>query len=165
MNNSISKSSKMNKIAARHLGSIFEEIPCEPFSCRECGTTVAVEDVQYTHREKLIRAQLCFKCNYWTEQLNTPLNQLILKGEHFRAKPDETETELVRSALMRGYGGSKFTVIKTDGVTYTTTDLWAQGRIPEIFRKRMPDNCVSILQTPRAPSVDSASATQSQPNK
>lgn len=35
---------------------------------------------------------------------------------------------------IRGFGGIKFLITYEDGTTRTTTNLWAQGQVPEQYR-------------------------------
>lgn len=76
----------------------------------------------------------CDTCKYWVNQKLEP-GSLIFKGVHYRWGPSH------------GYGGRKFTVSMLDENgnrkdTVSRQGIWFQGRIPEHFRDRFPDNVI-----------------------
>ena len=88
-------------------------------------------------RDKLIKRQLCFKCNFWIEKVdlvNHP-DSVRVDGSHYWINP-----ERLRPGAFRGFGGKQFIIIFNNGRRVTTTNLWHQGTIPPRFKDRLPDN-------------------------
>lgn len=114
-------------------------------TCSECGKLEKLrwmEDI----KEKLIKRQLCFTCNFWMErvnQVNNP-NSVRIRGSHYWIQKENAP-----KGSFRGFGGKKFKIVfftPTISIahntprTIITTNLWNQGEIPGRFRNRLPDN-------------------------
>lgn len=107
----------------------------QPFiTCVECGEAEAGEWETKT-ADRLRERSLCFTCDFWTGYVSQRDNPAIARvnGEHYYIQPDT-------SSGFKGFGGSKFTVSFKDGREVVTHNLWGQGRIPDRFRDRLPDN-------------------------
>lgn len=105
--------------------------------CKECGKTENGDWMDSTAR-KLLKHKLCFKCNFWREKIaiKDRLNVARIDGNHYTI---EREEKLFLSEF-RGFGGRKSVILFDDGRRVETTNLWHQGRIPEHFKERLPDN-------------------------
>lgn len=104
--------------------------------CKECGAT---EENRWMkdHAERLSRLQLCFSCDFW-------LSNVARKDSPKVARIDGTHYVVCREtnerAAFRGFGGHRFRIRFEDGREIETTNLWCQGRIPERFATRLPNN-------------------------
>jgi hypothetical protein len=117
------------------------------FQCVECKRSVFSTDLRYTEEmnAQLIEAQMCFKCNFWTERLNYQGDHAVVRfeGHHFMYDTKRPWNEDTNT--FRGHGGAIFKItfhLADVGQSVLTNDLWAQGEIPKHFRSRMPDNAV-----------------------
>ena len=110
----------------------------ETVTCKECGETEELcwfPDVN----ERLKTGSLCFSCDHWSYYVESDPsnpNALVIEGEHFIVG-DEYEERL---GAWRGFAGQKFIIEKFTGEQIVTTNLWYQGKIPQHFKARLPDN-------------------------
>lgn len=117
--------------------------PRETVTCLECGVTQGLcwfPDIN----AKLKARSLCHSCDHWTHYVETdPSNPdaLVIEGAHY-VVGDEAHG----GGRMSGFYGQKFIIEKFSGERIVTTNLWCQGRIPERFRGRLPDNARFIEQ-------------------
>lgn len=99
-------------------------------ACRECGRP---DLANYTCREKMLREELCFSCNLWTERIGEM--QVVSRA---------WETYSIGrgggSASSKGFGGARWVVTFDDGRVVNTDDLWSGGPVPEHFRDRFQPN-------------------------
>lgn len=111
-------------------------IQTDTVTCRECGQMDAANYLEPT-RSRMIAQQLCFICLFWTDMVPLradPANARI-GGIHYHIGPEnDTHREL------RGFGGNLSIIHFADGREVATTNLWHQGKIPDHFRDRLPDN-------------------------
>jgi len=109
----------------------------ETIVCKVCGET---ERLTYgTHNERLKSERLCFTCEFWLRYVwNDPTEPraLVINGGHFMIGDEERR----HPGEMRGFAGRKFLIEKFTGEQIVTTNLWYQGKIPQHFRERLPDN-------------------------
>lgn len=107
--------------------------------CVECGDPQAGKWDEGTMQQMADR-QLCFSCNHWLNMLAHDATRqkavAVIDAYHFTIAPDLSG----RSADCAGHGGRRFDIRFMDGRTVTTRNLWAQGRIPEHFHARFPNN-------------------------
>jgi len=94
----------------------------------------------------LTESGLCVLCDRWRSfsAIAQSENLVRVKGHHYVIE-DEDDTPLFG---LRGFGGQTFTIRFFDGRAVTTTNLWAQGPIPEHFRERLPDNAEFVGREP-----------------
>lgn len=88
-------------------------------------------------------SDLCTSCGYYTnlctiEQRETCIS-LRLDHNHYLVWPDGNKWP--------GSFGRTFKIVMQDGREFETSNLWPQGKIPQIFWPKLPDNCVSITMT------------------
>ena len=114
--------------------------------CHECD-----QDDEACYMEptasRMIKMHLCFKCLFWVEKLE------IDKGPHANRVArvagtqywigDDPKRGDYASGL--GYGGQRFHIRWHDGREKVTTNLWCNGKIPEHFKERLPDNAIFII--------------------
>lgn len=93
----------------------------------------------------------CFTCAYWLDQIdNEPELRAVINGTHYRIEP-ERGGGYPTSGAGRGFSGRKQVIRFTDGRTppvVTTTNLWYQGKVPQLFRDRLPDNAEFVREVP-----------------
>lgn len=104
--------------------------------CRECGkheTGSWMADKQ----EDLEARQLCFGCGFWEEHVDRKDNSNVARidGVHYIiGNPNQRR--------FRGFAGRRFEIIFDDGREVETNNLWCQGKIPQRFKDRLPNNAV-----------------------
>jgi hypothetical protein len=111
--------------------------------CRECGDVLNdhwIEPVK-TH---VLTQKLCHDCLHWTGYVNTKSNprHFVVCGQHYVIEPDLPKN--YRGFV--GHGGAEFTVRFNDGREVVTRNLWAQGKVPQWFRDRLPDTAVFVAR-------------------
>lgn len=74
----------------------------------------------------------CFYCNFWSEIAAKREDYLIIDGHSF-----STGSE---SDPFKGMGGRLFYIETNDGSKIKTTNLWHQGKIPDVWRDVLPDS-------------------------
>lgn len=108
-------------------------------TCKECGKVPAPEKYYRDMADAMRVRQLCFHCLFWTKHLERSPS-VIINGEHYIIGDEKPDTR----AYFRGFSGRKFVIMFNNGEKVTTTNLWYQGKIPEHFRDRMPDNASMV---------------------
>lgn len=116
----------------------------DAFTCRECGELEAANWLE-PKRSRLLEMQLCFMCEFWTEKIAwreagdlTDGNPVArIDGTHYVLHPFQPNP---RYAHCLGFGGRSMTAVFHDGRAVTSNDVWYQGKIPDRFRDRLPDN-------------------------
>lgn len=98
-------------------------------TCPICGNL-------YSNKGYSVPASPCFRCQFWSaREAQSLLDGSVISGGHFYSiDPDESAP-----ARYRGHGGRKFKIVR-NGVEVITTNLWASGKIPAVWRERIPDN-------------------------
>jgi len=123
--------------------------------CVECGDPPFGSWMKQVADEMVARG-LCFWCNAWTNTLaELGSDDAVIDGTHYSIGP-EPAPGAYRSAL--GHGGARFEIEFFGGRTVTTTNLWAEGRVPEHFRGRLPDNARFIQRAQHSAFVGAGSA-------
>ena len=114
--------------------------------CRECGDPTQSNYIEPSKSQILAR-QLCFKCNFWINVVEDDHDGrgIILDGVHYR---DGGRT--LRASEANGFGGAEWRLRLTSGALVETNNLWCQGRVPDHFRDRLPDNAVRERAHPTA---------------
>lgn len=111
-------------------------------TCIECS---AVENGNWMESVKaqLAERQLCHTCNFWHEKIamKDDTRTARIEGTHYRVGDEGVR------GLFQGFGGAKFVIKFNDGREVTTTNLWAQGKIPQRFKDRLPDNATFVYTT------------------
>lgn len=110
------------------------------FKCKQCGFE---EDANYSPdvRSRLLAREVCFECDFWAKRVqmrkdNDP-NALVIDGRHYHILTDDPRIP----KEMRGFGGRMFRIkLLPSGREITTSNLWSQGQIPDLFRPDLPDN-------------------------
>lgn len=110
----------------------------ETKTCPECKQ----ESHDWKHYTNL-RESYCFSCNFWQDLVEEQLTKLDIyflriKGHHYQTHKEEKHR---RYTKYNGFAGRQF-IIKLDDTEeiFDTYNLWHQGKIPEHFRDRLPDN-------------------------
>ena len=110
-------------------------------NCRECNTEPAKP---HWEKGQLVESGLCFSCRFWEEQIAQDAELLadpapiwipcVIEGSHYMFEPG-----IFTDTRNCGMGGAPY-LITVDGREYKTNNLWHQGKIPDRFRDRLPDN-------------------------
>jgi len=97
--------------------------------CAICGNTEVERDFAWFGK--------CHRCHFWEDMLQykDEPSTAIIDGWHYSIGSDTTSNK-----MFKGHGGRKFVIEFDDGRKVTTTDLWAQGSIPEKLRHKFPNN-------------------------
>src|SRR5687768_2519908 len=97
--------------------------------------------------EFLQESGLCSLCEKWFKMVFLRCRNYMVrvKGRHYTIEDEDKDL-----FGMRGFDGAEFTIKFHDGRVVKTTNLWAQGVIPERFRGRLPDNAEFVGKVPSA---------------
>lgn len=101
--------------------------------CQVCGKEI--EKSRYA--KSTICSSDCFTKNYWNkivESYDDP-RRVIIDGKSFYI-----EDENPHNGLPKGFGGRKFIIARNNGIIIETTNLWAQGEVPDEYRSVLKDN-------------------------
>lgn len=109
--------------------------------CKCCGGVVGTN---YTGNLGMVKNNLCFSCQFWTERLPTLSNPnvFIIRGEFYSDAGNRPDSP--RSAL--GHGGRRFRIqlLAPPNTIIETNNLWHGGEIPDRFREQFSDNAVFL---------------------
>lgn len=107
------------------------EPPRITITCAKCGKSEADHWPTKQHKD------LCFRCSFWQEYVAKKhrLDIARICGSHF-----VIANEFPPPGSMRGHAGAKFKILFDDGREVDTTNLWAQGTIPDEFKDELPNN-------------------------
>jgi len=105
-------------------------------TCELCGS----EFTRICEPESYIE-NLCFDCSFWTKKINISeadeARRVIVDAQHYRIGHNN-------SWPFRGFGGRSYKILFNTGRTIETSCLWHQGKVPDRFKKSLPDNAVFI---------------------
>jgi protein-arginine kinase activator protein McsA len=111
-------------------------------NCKECGEKINFHFEEKT-KERLARLSLCFDCDHWNSLYESSLvvkpgdgQSIRCDNGHFMIGPENAS----RESMFRGFGGAKFIFVMDDGTRIESTNVWHQGKIPEHWRERLPNN-------------------------
>lgn len=113
-------------------------------SCKECGTVDTLRWDDSTNK-RLVEWQVCFTCYHWLENMELDKAQpdifAIVDAHHYVIG---TEPSANAPRYLLGFGGARKHFRFHDGREVISHNVWYQGKIPNHFRERMPDNAVII---------------------
>lgn len=98
--------------------------------CIICGKEI--EQSSFNH--KVICSSECFDIDFWNDKVLNKSQHLIIEGGCYFIGQEED------IGRFRGYDGRKFVIQKDNGEIITTTNLWYNGRVPETFTSKLPNN-------------------------
>lgn len=106
--------------------------------CQSCGQIFIK-----THTPETYLEGNCFDCSFWLKKIHLPSDEkdrrVIFNGSHYMIGANN-------SGPFKGFGGKEFMIHFHDGRKIKTDSLWSQGKIPQRFRKELPDNaCILPL--------------------
>lgn len=109
-------------------------------TCKECGGQEQgswFDDVA----EQLVERQLCHSCDFWHEKIGIKDRPEVarIEGTHYYIGGESERG-------FRGFSGHRFRIRFNDGREVESTNLWCQGKIPERFAERLPNNAVFVQQ-------------------
>ncbi len=110
-------------------------------TCSICGKAYDpsrwIEEIASVMREK----HICFNCAFWEENIRKDLDRdfAVINGKHYVLGPHTDKWP-------SGMGGARFKIRFADGRETVCDNLWCQGKIPEHFRNRLPDNAEFIKE-------------------
>lgn len=109
--------------------------------CVECGDPRNYGRWNDGTQARMDAQGVCLTCLFWRDRVAEHGPKVaIVDGERFSISPD----------MPRGYqgfighGGAEFRIRFHDGRNVVTRNLWAQGRVPDHFRDRLPNNAVFL---------------------
>lgn len=112
----------------------------DEITCKTCGKREKLSWNDET-LEEMEKHQMCFKCNFWNHyaELKDDPSMVRIEGSHYVARQG-----IVAASRWNGFGGAKFKIKFHDGREVETNNLWHQGKIPEHFLTKLPDNAKFI---------------------
>src|SRR5215469_5247227 len=124
------KENKMKEIKDK-----YGNVMAEPYKCKICN---GYEDAKRWNHMNLPEQGICFSCHFWSEHAANAADPRSVRigGAHFWLGKEDPEIQF------RGFGGRQFVIHFHDGRKVTTTNLWSQSEIPEVWQKVLPDNAV-----------------------
>lgn len=110
--------------------------------CKICGKEIGEHDARWgsVFGEGFCCSKECFTKDYWNCIVEEKDQHVIYHHECFYIDDDRVPMGF------KGMDGRHYAVELTNGKTINTTNLWVQGRIPEEYWDRLPDNAVSIKE-------------------
>jgi hypothetical protein len=120
-----------------------QPIQFEEYHCTECNTRVQERDTRFVSsvRNAMILHQRCYECHHWMSLIEYmgPCAMVRVEGQHYMF---DTRLPYVANPLgALGHGGKMFVIYFRDsGEELITNNLWYQGKIPDRFKSRLPDN-------------------------
>ena len=98
--------------------------------CRVCGKEITNKR-WYTP----ICSDKCFTKDFWNQKVarKKDPNQVVINGQVYYIANENAAGE-------RGFGGAVHYIKFFDGREVRTTNLWANGEMPEEYREKLPDN-------------------------
>ena len=123
--------------------------PTDRRTCAECDQPRPEREATFENAAKMDKLQLCHACYYWLQhvgRVDEP-ESIRVDGCHYRTGPE------TGPAWPRGMGGRRMQITWLDDSRppTTSTNIWSQGRIPDQFRDRLPDNARMTTAKPEAP--------------
>lgn len=84
----------------------------------------------------------CFSKHYWLERVNRQdvKTQVVVNHNVYQIEDENS------SSSFRGFYGAPFYIEFFDGRKVRTTNLWANGEIPDEFKDQLPDNAKFITK-------------------
>ncbi|MHA1962769.1 MAG: hypothetical protein ACW99U_21480 [Candidatus Thorarchaeota archaeon] len=109
--------------------------------CKECGLVENNRHWAFV-ADRLEKSGLCQECEHWLNAVNFKEQERVvrIKGHHYIIND-----EIPGPAHLKGHKGQKFIIKFNDERQVVTTNLWHQGKIPEHFKERLPDNAVFLI--------------------
>lgn len=112
--------------------------PNEQMFCIQCKVLIRLHYIEEI-KNALMENQWCFNCWFWEEKVGWLGNPDVVRidGRHYAIKPDPPEGT---NRSLWGAGGRGFIIRFFNSREVKTHNLWYQGKIPEHFKDRLPDN-------------------------
>lgn len=127
------------RVIRRKTATKINMIPCK--ICQKVGYSRSYLQPRQDYMEK---KQLCFSCSFWTEKLeNYSDKNVTIEGQLYYVGEENSKS------YFKGFGGRKFVIKKYNGEIIKTTNLWHNGCIPKVFRKRFPDDAKFVYEEPK----------------
>jgi hypothetical protein len=114
--------------------------------CQYCGEEI--ELCWGKERNLQLQEQVrCFNCDFWIRRLEgiekDPENFFTIDGNvYWNGGHGKTD-----ALGYKGFGGNCFHIERFDGSQVTTDNLWHNGKVPELWRNKFPDNA-KFIQIP-----------------
>lgn len=124
----------MTTTTSRHVSDP-SETPCK--SCKALGYELAFI---HNTRAQLIARSMCFTCDFWETIIEELPVYLVIEGTVYRALADNPEMRRRTGGAGMGFGGVTHHIVKFDGETIESNNLWCRGPVPDLFKDRVPDN-------------------------
>lgn len=110
--------------------------------CPTCGTPHDPSQHEPVTRARLRKTGWCHTCDFWERHI-VEATGVVINHRHYSIG-DEGEVAGRRRSLGGwglGCGGAEYEIeFLADARRVVTHNLWVQGKIPERFRDRLPDN-------------------------
>lgn len=116
------------------------------FTCTMCGKTDNLDKwCEGRTREIMEQKHLCFSCALWEEHIELDREErkdkfAVIDGHHFVLEPSAADPRFAGSC------SATFKIRFNDGREVVCKNLWHQGRVPERFRDRLPDNAAFVKE-------------------
>lgn len=127
----------------------------EEIKCKCCGTIENVDPCHFNEcdvRTIMEETGFCYSCSFWEIHARS-WESGNREGIYFINGTRYHDCGIVDKSKMRwplGHGGRDFKIrlLGSDEII-KTNNLWCQGDVPELFKKRLPDNAEFVKDTHR----------------
>lgn len=108
--------------------------------CTSCGAEgYETHYVPWT-TDKLLTLGICLGCMHWLEIVEHRHLHCVIDGWAYRPKADRPDVRRLTGGWGLGAGGTESLIVLADGTLLRCNNMWHRGQVPEIFRRRLPDD-------------------------
>lgn len=127
----------------RNIEQVYFLAPPDKYTCHLCGKQTDIDEQipGSIYLPLMLRENLCLSCAYWTDKINhPPVGMEIVDGYCLIVNPYVRRPD----NLIKGGRGKELYLIKPDGTLIKSNNVWNQGKIPDRFRKQLPDTASNL---------------------
>ena len=105
--------------------------------CERCGKRVkdGLYNMTSSIYKKMIGECICWECAFWSNIVAEKEKYDVIDGRCYMLLPEQEKNKLA----LYGMGGKTFCIMRKDFTAIRTNDAWPIGKVPESFRKELPD--------------------------
>ena len=110
--------------------------------CSKCGKTKKELKYSKDYQQIMDLKDWCFDCAFWCKRAKVDLHRSVIVESENGREAFFIGNENADERAFRGHGGRQFNIKFHDGREVTTTNLWHNGIIPEVWYAHLPVNAV-----------------------
>jgi len=102
----------------------------------------------YDEKDKIVRLMvkegICYNCAYWKTIIKSPPQYMeVVNNQCLRIFPKVEKKD--KSMILGGQGKVRY-FMRPDLSVTKSNDIWVIGKVPEVFRDKLPNTMVEITQ-------------------